>query len=102
MPLTEVAGYAGAGLAGAAYVPQIWHLVHERCSAGLSRLAFGVWLAASVLVLTNAVAIRATVFVVLGGIQVLATTVIVIYTNKYENSYCPTHAPRTAVAISPD
>jgi hypothetical protein len=102
VPLTEVAGYAGAGLAGAAYVPQIWHLVHERCSAGLSRLAFGVWLAASVLVLTNAVAIRATVFVVLGGIQVLATTVIVIYTKKYENSYCPIHLPRTAVAISPE
>lgn len=96
---TELAGFFGAGLAGAAYVPQIWHLVHERCSAGLSRLAFGVWLAAALLVLTHAVAIGATVFIVLGGIQLVATTIILIYTTKYENSYCPTHLPY-AVAIS--
>ena len=37
---TELAGFIGAGLAGAAYVPQIWHLTRERCSAGLSRVAF--------------------------------------------------------------
>jgi hypothetical protein len=37
---TEFAGFAGAGLAGAAYVPQISHLVRARCSAGISRLAF--------------------------------------------------------------
>ena len=97
---TELAGFLGAGLAGAAYVPQIWHLVHERCSAGLSRLAFGVWLVASLLVLTQAVAIRATVFIVLGGIQLVATMIIFIYTTKNENSYCSTHLPHS-VAISP-
>jgi len=35
---TEIAGFAGAGLAGAAYVPQISHLIRARCSAGISRL----------------------------------------------------------------
>jgi uncharacterized protein with PQ loop repeat len=97
---TELAGFLGAGLAGGAYVPQIWHLIHERCSAGLSRLAFTVWLAASLLVLTRAVAIRETVFVVLGGIQLVATTIILIYTVKYENLFCATHLPN-ALTVPP-
>ena len=33
---TEIAGFAGAGLAGAAYIPQISHLIRARCSAGIS------------------------------------------------------------------
>ena len=41
---TEIAGFAGTGLAGAAYVPQISHLVRARCSAGISRpLRYGSW-----------------------------------------------------------
>ena len=49
MNATEIAGFAGAGLAGAAYVPQIAHLVRARCSAGISQLAFAAWLLSSVL-----------------------------------------------------
>jgi hypothetical protein len=90
----ELAGFMGAGLAGAAYVPQIWHLISAHCSAGISRLAFGVWLAASLLVTTHAVAIRATVFITLGAIQLAATALILVYATKYENSYCATHLPR--------
>lgn len=92
---TELAGFIGAGLAGAAYVPQIWHLIRERCSAGLSRVAFATWLLASALVTTHAVAIGASVFIVLGAIQLAATTVIVVYTSKYEHSYCTSHLPRS-------
>jgi len=54
---TEIAGFVGAGLAGAAYVPQISHLIRARCSAGISRLAFGVWLLSSLLITARAVAI---------------------------------------------
>jgi hypothetical protein len=91
----ELAGFIGAGLAGAAYVPQIWHLIGARCSAGISRLAFAVWLAASLLVTTHAVAIRASVFITLGAVQVVATALILVYATKYENFYCPTHLPRS-------
>jgi hypothetical protein len=90
---TELVGFIGAALAGAAYVPQIWHLIRERCSAGLSRVAFAVWFAASLLVTTHAVAIRATVFIALGAIQLAATTLILIYTTRYANSYCASHLP---------
>jgi uncharacterized protein with PQ loop repeat len=91
---TEIGGFAGAGLAGAAYIPQIAHLVRARCSAGISRLAFEVWLLASLLVTARAIAIHAGVFIVLGGIQIVATTVIIIYATRYKNTACPIHDPR--------
>jgi uncharacterized protein with PQ loop repeat len=87
---TELAGFVGALLAGGAYVPQIRHLIKERCSAGISRPAFYVWSAASLLVLTRAVAIHANVFIVLGIIQVVATGVICLYAKLYENLRCAT------------
>ena len=90
---TEFAGFAGAGLAGAAHVPQISHLIRARCSAGISRLAFEVWLLASVLTTARAVAIHAGVFVVLGGIQIVATALIMLYAARYQGTPCPIHLP---------
>ena len=94
---TELAGFIGAGLAGAAYVPQVWHLVRAHCAAGLSRPAFGAWLVASMLITAHAVAIGAVVFVVLGGIQLVATTLILVFTTRYEHLYCAGHLPVSVV-----
>ena len=91
---TEIAGFIGAALAGAAYVPQISHLIRAHCSAGISRLAFGVWLVASVLVTARAIAIHAGVFIVLGGIQIAATTVITLCATRYKDTPCPSHIKR--------
>ena len=91
---SEIAGFVGAGLAGAAYVPHISHLIRARCSAGISRLAFEVWLLASVLTTAHAIAIRAGVFIVLGGIQIVATMLITLYAARYKNTPCPSHLPR--------
>jgi hypothetical protein len=92
-----MAGFIGAGLAGAAYVPQIWHLIRARCSVGISRLAFSVWLAASLLVTTHAIAIGAGVFIVLGAVQIVATTLILLYAGRYATSQCASHLPREVV-----
>src|SRR6516225_1601922 len=91
---TQIGGFAGAGLAGVAYVPQISHLIRARCSAGISRLAFGVWLLSSVLITARAVAIGAGVFIVLGAIQIVATALIVICAARYKDTPCPVHRPR--------
>jgi uncharacterized protein with PQ loop repeat len=90
---TEIAGFAGAGLAGAAYVPQVSHIIKAHCSAGISQLAFAVWLLAALLVTARAIAIHAGVFIVLGGIQIVATTLIVVYAARYRNTPCPSHLP---------
>jgi hypothetical protein len=93
---TEIAGYVGAGLAGAAYVPQISHLIRARCSAGVSRLAFGVWLLSSFLVVARAIAVQAGVFIALGVIQIAATAIIVFYATRYRDMSCPNHLPATS------
>jgi PQ loop repeat len=98
MTATEIAGFAGAGLAGAAYVPQIAHLIRARCSAGISRLAFEVWLLASVLVTARALAIGAGVFIVLGGIQIVATALIMLFAARYQGRPCPRHLSRPSTA----
>jgi hypothetical protein len=90
---TEIAGFTGAGLGGAAYVPQISHLIRARCSIGISRLAFAVWLLASVLTTTHAIAIHAGVFIALGGIQILATALIMLYAIRYKDTPCLSHLP---------
>jgi hypothetical protein len=95
---SELIGFVGAGMAGAAYVPQIWHLAKTRCSAGVSRLAFAVWLAASILMTVHAVAIGAAVFIALGLIQVVATSLVVVYTVRYDGSACSMHVHGVAVA----
>jgi hypothetical protein len=91
---TEIAGFAGAGLAGAAYVPQISHIIRARCSAGISRLAFEAWLLASVLTTAQAIAIHAGVFILLGGIQIVATALIMLFAARYKDTPCPSHLPR--------
>ena len=95
---TEIAGFVGAGLAGAAYVPQISHLIRARCSAGISRLAFAVWLVASVLVTARAIAIHAGVFIVLGGIQIVATALIMLFAARYKDTPCSSHLSRPPTA----
>ena len=93
LAITEMAGFAGAGLAGVAYVPQISHLVRARCAAGISRLAFEVWLLASLLTTARAIAIGDGVFIVLGGIQIVATAFIMVCAARYKDTPCPIHIP---------
>ena len=97
---TEIAGFVGAGLAGAAYVPQISHLIRARCSAGISRLAFAIWLLASVLTTARAIAIDAGVFITLGGIQIVATALIMLYAARYKDTPCPSHHAATDFQVT--
>jgi uncharacterized protein with PQ loop repeat len=89
----NMAGLAGALLAGYAYIPQITHLVKEQCSAGISRAAFVLWFLSSVLVTVNAVFIHSMVFTVLGTIQIGATGIICYYSTRYKGQVCLYHAP---------
>lgn len=87
-------GLTGAVIAGYAYLPQISHLVKERCSAGISRRAFMLWLIASVLITINAFYIHSAVFITLGVIQIASTGIIFIYATRYANHVCRFHEGR--------
>jgi uncharacterized protein with PQ loop repeat len=90
--MSELIGLSGASLAEYAYLPQIRHLIHERCSAGISRNAFSLWLFASLLMTVHAVLLPALVFIVLGAIQIGAISVILVYSARYRGLVCPSHA----------
>jgi acyl dehydratase len=96
---TEVAAFLGIGLAAAAYLPQILHLSRARCSAGISRAAFGMWFLAALLVTSHAVATDARVFIALGLVQILATAVVLVYATRYASSYCAGHEPGRLATI---
>jgi uncharacterized protein with PQ loop repeat len=87
----QILGFIGSGLVILAYVPQIRHLIKERCSAGISRYAYVLWLTAAVLLLIHAVMINDTVFITLQAISVLATGLILFFAEKYRYGLCPIH-----------
>lgn len=91
MEWPNLVGLTGALIAGFAYLPQIVHLVKERCTAGISRSAFALWVLSSVLITVNAIYIEAIIFIILGIIQTAATLTIFFYSTKYRGQVCTYH-----------
>lgn len=98
--MTEAVGLTAAALAAYAYVPQISHLVHEHCSAGLSGRAFALWLGSSMLMTIHAISIGSAVFIVLGVQQVACTGIVAFLCRRYRGQTCPAH-DYTASAPAP-
>lgn len=98
MNVSEALGLTGAGLAAYAYLPQVTHVVRERCSSGLSERAFVLWLLASLLMTVHALTIAAAVFVALGILQVVATGIIAFCCHLYRDRVCPSHEPGSRTA----
>ena len=90
--MSELIGLSGASLAGYAYLPQISHLISQKCSAGISRRAFALWFVASILMTIHAVLLPALVFIVLGIVQIGAISTILVYSARYRGMVCPLHA----------
>ncbi len=91
LELSALAGLIGVAISMVAYLPQIVHLIREHCAAGLSPMAFGLWLASSALVTFHALVIVDTVFIVLGFAQILTSLVIFIFSMKYRDGVCASH-----------
>ena len=91
MTISQALGGVATALVIAGYVPQIVHLIRERCTAGISLLAFLVWCLASVLFLIHAVIIRDAVFVGVQSVNLVASALIVWFSKKYEGEVCAFH-----------
>ncbi len=88
---TQVLGFVATALVVAGYVPQIVHLVKERCTAGISLPAFSMWVLASFLFLIHAAVIGDVVFVAVQTVNVVAGGLIVGFCRKYKGEVCPFH-----------
>ena len=91
MSVSPLVGLAGTGLVIAGYVPQIHHLIKERCTAGLSLPAFAAWSLASLLFLIHAALIRDLVFVGVQVVNLVAGGVIVAFCKRYDGQVCAYH-----------
>ncbi|SRR5713101_3311179 len=91
MNLPQVLGFVGTGVVAGAYVPQIWHLVKEHCSAGISIRAYFLWFLASVLFLVHAAMIKDIVFILVQVVNLLAIAAVVVYAKRYEKQICLLH-----------
>lgn len=84
-------GFLGAVLGGYAYLPQIVHLVKEKCSGGISARAYGIWTFSSALVLVNAVYIRSPVFIFICSVQLVSSAIILLFGIKNQGNICMSH-----------
>ena len=91
MNVSHLIGLVGTGLVIVGYVPQIYHLIKERCTVGLSLPAFAVWSLASLLFLIHAALIRDVVFIGVQVVNLVAGGVIVAFCKKYDGQVCPYH-----------
>lgn len=87
----EWIGFAGIALSVVAYLPQVIHLIRERCSAGLSAWAYCMWMAAAVLLLVYAIMRDDPVFISLQSYQAGACALILYYCVKYRGQFCEDH-----------
>lgn len=91
MTMSESLGMMATGLVIAGYVPQIGHLIKERCTAGISVPAFLVWCVASTLFLVHAALIDDVVFVTAQSVNLAAGSVIVAFCRRYRGHRCAFH-----------
>ena|SRR5687768_13246598 len=91
MSLSQTLGVVGTVLVIGGYLPQIVHLIKERCSAGISIPAFLLWCAASLLFLIHAIVIRDAVFVGVQAVNVVAGGLIVGFCRRYQGEVCAWH-----------
>ena len=91
MTTTQILGFVATGLVIVGYIPQIVHLIKERCTAGISITAFSLWCASSLLFLIHAAMIRDSVFVGVQLVNLVAGGLIVVFCKRYEGNVCPYH-----------
>ena len=95
----EIMGMTGIVLSAVAYLPQVSHLIRERCAAGISTGAWSLWLASSFLVGALAIYRRDFVFISLAGTSLLSSTAILALARRYQGMACDTHLPRHAQPV---
>ncbi len=88
---SQLLGFVGVALGFVGYMPQVAHLLRQRCSAGISVHAYLIWLSAAVLLLTHALLIYDGVFIVLQAFGAVLDVAVLALAIKYRGTACPDH-----------
>jgi lipid-A-disaccharide synthase-like uncharacterized protein len=96
VPLFELLGIAGIAISMLAYLPQVVHLAREHCSAGVSRRAWAMWVASSLLIGALALHREDPVFILLQISSLTSAAIILLLAQRYRGLVCETHALRSS------
>lgn len=96
-----LSGVIGIALSGVAYLPQVAHLGRQHCSAGVSRSAWALWVASSLLIGAQALSSRNLVFCVLQGMNLIASIAIFGLAYRYRGMVCDVHRREMAASNPP-
>lgn len=93
-------GFAGVALGLIAFLPQIFHLLKERCSAGISLRAYLLWSLAAAALFAHAWLIRDAVFIAAQGVNFLATALVTLSAKRLAGQVCEfhSHPPKSLVS----
>ena len=89
--VSQVLGLIGTATVAVGYWPQVRHLARERCSAGVSIVAWQIWLLSSVLIFSHAFETFDIVFIALQTVHVVAITLIISLAKRYRGMTCEFH-----------
>ena len=89
--LSQVLGFLGTVTVVIGYLPQIRHLARERCSAGVSVVAWQVWLLSSFLIFSHALEVVDLVFISLQSVHIVAIILIISLARRYRGMTCAFH-----------
>ena len=90
MQLEQIIGWVGTALVVIAYVPQIYHLLVEKCAWGISILTWIIWLVGSLLLLAYCILRRDFLFIVVQSINITAI-ITTIFLARRSTRICPYH-----------
>lgn len=89
--LFQILGFLGTVTVAIGYLPQVRHLARERCSAGVSIVAWQIWLLSSLLILSHAFERFDLVFITLQIVHLVAIILIISLAKRYRGMTCAFH-----------
>ncbi len=89
--VSQALGIFGTVTVVIGYLPQIRHLAREHCSAGVSIVAWQVWLLSSFLILAHALEVVDLVFITLQSVHIVAIVLIISLARRYRSLTCAFH-----------
>jgi len=99
-PVSQILGFLGTVTVVIGYLPQVRHLAREHCSAGVSIVAWQVWLLASFLIFSHALEVVDPVFIALQSVHIVAIILIISLARRYRGRTCAFHRTQASRSVA--
>jgi lipid-A-disaccharide synthase-like uncharacterized protein len=97
----SILGFIGTAIITLGYLPQIIHLVRERCAWGISLSSWRLWLLGGVLLFLYSLARRDVVFATVQAVQIIAMGLTIYYASR-STHVCPHHLAAAHAGLARD